>query len=290
MDIENDIPTNESEADSLIESIDTPESSSIADAPPQAEQQAAWQPPTTEIPFRVGDKELKVKWDQLTKWAEMGYGAPTKIGALNKELETWKQKEKTFSELESRYGPIDSYVRQNPQFWQHVVDAYQRREQALTDQSNPLAQTVQSLQQELEDLKNFKSAFEAERTQERVRKEDEEYINEFTGLKKAYPDIDFDSPGEDGKSLEYKVLEYANANGIKKFEPAFLAFYHKELVAREKEGAKQALVKNRVNQAKQGIIGKSSTPTKGVAEYSRNKSYQQLAEEALAELQAGKYG
>lgn len=273
----------EEQADELLSSIESqPESSPIQDAPVAPAQ---WSPPTGEIPFSLGPgKEVKVTWDKLQKWAQMGHSAPNQIGQLNQAIEKFREKEKYWGELDQKYGEVDKYVRQNPQFWDHVTKSYQQRDQLLQDQSNPLAQTVSQLQAQLQELSQFKNSFETQQTEIRHKQEDSQYINTLGETKKAYPSIDFDTPDEMGKSLEYKILEHATKNGIKNFTTAFRDYCHDDLVKIHEEGAKERVVKERQKNAKLGIIGQTPTPTKRMSSEVKGKSYNDLADEAMAEL------
>ncbi len=277
------IPENEEQADELLNQIESPN---------PAEEQPNQETPAPAIPedyaFTVGGKEVKGKWstdrEKLIKWAQMGYEAPTRIGSLTKEIESWKQKETAFKEMESKYGEIDKFVREKPEFWEHVTKAWNERDKLFNDPSNPLASTVQSLQQQMQDLINYKNQVEQERQQTRMAREDGDYQKEFGELKTKYPQIDFVTPDEQGKSLEYKVLEYAQANGIRKFTTAFRDFYHDELVKHHSEQAKENLVKEKQKNTKLGILGITNTPTKRSSDDVRGKSYNDLANEIVAEF------
>ena len=55
--------------------------------------------------------------------------------------------------------------------------------------------------------------------------EDDAYKAEFVAVQKRYPALDFMTKDASGKTLEYKILEYAQEKGIKTFTPAFEAYY-----------------------------------------------------------------
>lgn len=279
--IDNEIPGNEAEADALLESIEAPRVD--PEAAPQANAQAA-PAPSDDYELTVGGKSIKAKRDQVMRWAQQGYDAPNKIGSLTKELETWKQKESKFGEMEKKYGPVDEYVRQNPQFWDHVVKQYEQRGQALADQNNPLAQEIQTLRQNYEALTQQVNPVIQTMQQERMKNEDQAYTQELTTIQKQYPQIDFSTPDENGLSLEYKVLQHATENGIKKFTTAFRDFHHDELMKIQAESAKEQVAKERQKNTKLGILGKSPTPTRQVRNDVRGKSYGDLEREALEEL------
>lgn len=279
MEIENenlDSIETEEQADALLENIDAPESGPIQEEQPQATPDE-WE-------LTVGGKQIKAKRDQIMQWAQMGYDAPNKIRKFTQELEGWKQKEAQFKEWHEKYGPVDEYVRQNPQFWDHVTQSWQNRNQLLNDQSNPLASMVQQLQAQVQDLVQYKSQIEEQRTQAQMQQEDQAYQQTFEDIRKQYPDIDFVTPDDEGKSLEYKVLEHAQNEGIKNFKTAFRDFYHDELVKRSESKAKESVSKEKVKNTKLGILGVTPTPTKRASNDHKGKSWHELADEVKDEL------
>ncbi len=277
---ENYIETEE-QADSLLESVENSDSSPIQDAQPPA--------PVDEFELTVGGKQIKAKRDQLMQWAQQGYSAPGKISQLTKEIEAhkkWRSEfEPKYSEYQKKYDPVDEYVKQNPQFWDHVLKSYEQRNQVLGDQNNPLAPIVTDLQRQVQELIQHKNQFEETQAKTRATQEDQEYNQGLSQFKKDYPDIDFDTPDEEGKSLEYKVLEHAQNEGIKNFKTAFRDFYHDELLKREASKAKENLTREKQKNTKLGILGVTPMPTKGRSTKSiRESSYDDLANEALQEF------
>ena len=269
----------EEQADALLETIEQPATGPIQEEKPQAPQTI------DEFDLTVGGKQIKAKRDQLIQWAQMGYDAPNKIRHLTKELESWKQKESKFQELDQKYGEIDKFVREKPDFWDHVLQSYQQRNQLLQDQSNPLASMVQQLQSQVQDLVQYKNQIEERQAQARVQQEDQSYLQTLEEMRKSYPDVDFVTPDAEGKSLEYKVLEYAQQNGISNFKTAFRDYYHDELVKLAESKAKENLIKEKQKNTKMGILGITSAPTKRASSGNvRNKSYDDIANEALEEL------
>lgn len=272
------------DVDSLLSDIEAPNNEALiepgAQQPAQAAQQAA------DFAFTVGGKEIKLDLmkdrEKLIKWASMGYEAPGKIGELNKKLEGYTQKETQFKEWQDKYGPVDDYVRQNPEFWNHVTQSYQQ--QLAQQQQNPLHPVVGELQKRLEGLEGIAQTFQSERQAQIAKQQDSEYTQEFTTIQKQYPKIDFSTPDESGKSLEYKVLEYASQKGIKEFTPAFRAFYHEELVKHAAEEAKEKIINDKQSKSKLGILGISPTRTTRISDNVKGKSYNDLTNEALAEL------
>ncbi len=271
----------EDQADALLESIDRPDHTPIEDAQPQTQDE--WE-------LTVGGKAIKAKRDQIMQWAQQGYSAPGKISQLSKEIETWKSKwsetEPKYKQLEEKYGPIDQYVREKPEFWDHVVQSFEKRSQLLADDSNPLASMVSDLRTQLQDLIQFKNQVTEERQKSQMQQEDQEYLSTFQSIKSQYADIDFDTPDDEGKSLEYRVLEHAAKEGIKNFKTAFRDYYHDELVKRSESKAKESLVKDKQKNTKLGILGITPTPKRQSEVDTRKMSYDQIAEQIKAEISA----
>ena len=269
---------NDVDVDALLSDISTPTDESAIE--PGAKVEAA--PVINEHEFTVGGKAIKAPIDKILKWASMGYDAPNRIGELNKKLEGYSQKETQYKEWQDKYGPVDEYVRQNPDFWNHVTQSWQQQQQQA--QQNPLHPVVGELQKRLEGLEGIAQTFQQERQEAVMKQQDSQYMEEFSTITKQYPKIDFSTPDESGKSLEYKVLEYAQEKGIREFTPAFRAFYHDELVKNASEEAKEKLVNDKQSKTKLGILGISATPTKRISDNVKGKSYDNLYKEALKEL------
>jgi chromosome segregation ATPase len=264
------------QADALLESIEAPSHEPVGEATPAPQA-------IEEFDLTVGGKQIKAKREQLIQWAQQGYTAPNRISQLTKDLEGWKQKyselEPKYKTYESQYKPIDEYVKQKPEFWDHVLKQWEQRENLLNDTANPGNQVLTELQKQVQDLMQYKQSIENERMNTQIKQEDSQYHSVLEETKKQYADIDFDAPDEDGKSLEYKILEHAQKEGIKNFKTAFRDFYHDELTKRAAAKAKEDLTKNKVKNTKLGILGISPTPTKRTQSDHRGKSYDDIAQE-----------
>ena len=239
-DVDNLVPQTEDDADAILDSIAEPSSSDQFEQVPPPAQEAA-----KEYAFTVGGKEIKAPIDKIIRWAEMGYDAPNKIGSLQKEIESWKQKETQIKEMEERYGVVDKYARENPQWWQHAQSSYEQQQNQLSE-NNPLVSTINELKEQLSGLSSFKDQILQEKQQMQAMQDDEAYI--------------------------------------KKFTTAFRDMLHDDLMKSSEEKAKEKLMSDRVSRTKLGILGASPTPKTRSAEYSKSKSYADLEREALEEL------
>jgi len=277
---EEQVVESEEQADQLIAEA---EGNAPANGPIGEEAQAAPAPAAAEeFSFKFNGKDIKGTRDQILSWAQRGYDAPNKIGELTKKLQEYTAKEPQFKQWQEQFGPVDEYVRKNPDWWQHVNNSWkQLQEQRQADPNNPV---LQNLSQEVSQLKELASTVITERQQKQIEEQDKAYMSEIETVKKQYPMIDLSTPDENGKSLEYKVLEYAQTNGIRKFTTAFRDFYHDELVKINSEQAKEKVAKDKMAKTKLGIIDSSRLPTTRKTDSVRGKTYNQLADEALDEL------
>ena len=262
-----------------------PDMAEAAPAQAQSQSQAAPSPTAQEIEFSWNGKQIKapVTDPRVRQWASQGYDYAQKMADFNRRQQEIAQREQ---ELTGRYGAIDEYVRQNPQFWEHVTQEWQRQQMGgQVDPNNPVVKQLQSLQQEISQVKEFKQTIEQERLQLQRQQEDQALEGEIKSIREQYPDIDLAAPGADGASLEHRVIRHALDNNIKSFRAAFRDLLHDDLVKRAEDRGKEAVSKELQKRQKSGLLGTSPTPTKGLsqAENIKSKSYEALLDEAIAE-------
>ena len=245
-------------------------------APKQPE--AAPAPKVEEYSFIHNGKEIKADRDKLIRWAQQGYDAPNRLGEMNKKLQEYTKKEAQLKEWEQKYAPVQDFVQKNPEFYQkYLAEVEQQRAQI------PVA-VLDPLKQEIDQLKNGFQTLEQERAAEKARQEDEIYQKEVGEIKKQYPKVDFDSKDQSGQSLEYRVLQYAIENGIKKFTTAFRDYYHDNLLKMAEETAKEKAIASKQRSVRQGILDVASYPSrKPTTGYTNSKSYNDLLREAIEE-------
>lgn len=274
----------EESADQLLASIEQP-TPDLMEQPqetaPNQQQQA--QQAAQEYAIKYGGKEIKAPIEKILRWAEQGYEAPQKIGELNKQLEGYKTKEQRLKELEGKYKPVDEYVRENPDWFSYIQSEYQKQQQVKSQ--DPNMPVINELKSMYEQQKSALDTLMKEREESRIKQEDEQYHVNLSNMKKQYPKVDFNSVDDNGKSLEYRVLEYANKNGINNFNTAFKDYYFDDLMKMQSEQAKEKVILDKQANSKLGILGISSAPTpKRTSDSVKGKSYGDLEREALAEL------
>lgn len=266
------------------------------DSQPSGIQEKAPPVDTTpqEYTLKVNGQEIKAPLDKVLQWAQMGYNYPQKAAELKNQQDAWQkqvqEKENYWKETEQKWAPykeVDEFVAKNPDWWTQVQDQYKQKIQSA--ESNP---EIAALKNELAELKKFRDDFKAEKSAEQIAKEDKQLSEEIESTRKSFPNIDFSTPDEDGKSLEMKVLDHAQKMGLDgskpgQFRAAFRDFYHDHLIGKAEEKGKEKVAKDIQSKTKLGILGESPKPSpKGfqVATNVKSKSYNDLMHEALSEL------
>lgn len=226
--------------------------------------------------------------EKLLQWQSLGYNYSQRVGELNKthaqRMAELDEKAKQYQGYD-RYSEIDSYAKQNPDWWQHVQSAYQGRD---TQQINPELQPVLNpLLERLQATESVLSQWQQEKQRQEMEAQDKALDADIQSTREAYPTIDLSAVDPaTGETLELRVLKHARELGTQSFKTAFRDYFHDKLIDMAKSQALETAAKEKQDLAKRGILGKSPTPTKGInpATNFRQKSYDQLTQEALAEL------
>lgn len=283
------------DVDALVSAAESSESHPeipMGDEPARSQQEtqpAASTPQTIqELEFTWNGKPVKVPLNdqRLKQWAAQGYDYGQKMSEFTQAKTQWEAQRAQHDAKVKPYLEIDEYASKNPQWWQKVQEIWKAREQAL-DPSNPLAKELGQLKTETGEMRQYILQQKQKEAAIEQESEDKALESQIESVRKTYPDLDLSAKDpSDGKTLEYKVLEYAHQNGLRSFDQAFKLFNHDRLVKIAEEKAKENLVKEKQKQTKLGLLGQSSTPRKGLqpADGIKNKSYDQLMKEGAEEL------
>lgn len=300
MDTENQSPSQdaaqEEDFDALYDSIVNPKDESALDASTEnAPAIAAKTPIATQAPidpeheYTWSGQKIKAPLSEILRKAGMGHDYSQKMEAFNKERQGWQEKLSLSQKLNEQYGPVDEWVRGNPDKWeklQAVIQAEKAGHGDL-DTNHPLYQKYQELQKTLnEKILPTIEAQEQEKTRLKYEAEDKTLISEIQSIREKYKDLDWATVDESGRSaLERKVCLHASENGFKTFRAAFLDLNHDDLMKRAEERGKGSIANDRARAAKTGLLGQTSAPTQGLraATNIKNKSYDELAREGLEE-------
>ncbi len=270
------------DVDSVLSSIDDSPSSerAMSDTPPEQTPQQT----TPEYEFTWNGKKIKAPVDKLTQWASQGYDYGQKMAEFNRRQAEFQNQSKQVDEIKSKYSEIDEYVKQNPDWWQHVTQTWEQRTKNLGQDPNNIRDLAKTYAEEA--IKPIKDQIAQREQQELFQKQDQELDSQIKSVREQYTDIDFDAVGDDGKTLLYKVLEFGATKNISDFDIAFKAFNHDTLIKRAERRALESQSKEVQKRTKLGILGTSSTPTRTTQDATnyKQKSYNDLTKEALEEL------
>ena len=284
----------EIDVDSLLNEIESPADGIPMSSNEEPTQQVA--EPAAQFDFGQmefdwnGQKIRPESFDKAKTWMQQGYNYSQRAADLNKRQGEFDQRTKHYA----KFDEVDKYVQENPKWWDHVEQAWNTREQHGQPQLDPaLEPIIRPLQEKLSQFETFfgqiqqeRDQIQAERQQEIITKEDQALDAEIDSIRKLYPNIDLNSVDQEGRTLEQRILAHAQEIGTNSFRAGFRDYMHDDLLKTAKTDSLGAAAKSKQVQTKQGILGVSSTPKKGVerAQNVRGKSYDSLVAEALGEL------
>jgi len=293
--IDENTQLSDEQMDELVSRTEEPQNREIPMTREEVAPPARPEPDSYEFQDSAGNK-FKATRDDILKWREQVSGLPQKLQKVNQERQAWETQR---SEWEQRFAPyrqIDEWATKNKDQWERIRESVQKAMQGVQptaeDANNPYLRQMQALESRLQQFEPIIQTL-AQSHQESVKKaEDEKLDQEIRSIQDQYKDLDWKSPDQDGKSLEYKVLEHAQKNGIQNFGTAFRDFYHDQLIARATAQAQQSVAKGVQAKTKLGILGESPIPKKGIAPVKdvKNKSYENIMDEIREEIKQGAYG
>lgn len=283
------------DADALMSTIESGGQVTPSTQTPSAPTPEAAQTPQTpqELAFTWNGKEIKAPIDRITQYAQQGYDYAQKMQAFKAQQAEFEAQQAKISELEARYKPVEEYVSQNPQWWDHVNQQYQQALQGAQNgdpqaiaNAQALKQVLEPIQQKLSQTEQFIQSLQKEKADTARQQQDLALSTEIQSIRDEFKDLDWATVDAEGKNLEFKVLEHAAQTGITNFRAAFRDFNHDRLLKLAEERGKAAVVKERQKQTKLGLLGQSPTPKLGVtqADNIKNQSYDDLLRDGLAEL------
>jgi len=258
--------------------------------------------PQAETPAQSFRKEITVNGEKIVvddeakydQWAQQGRHYSQQMAELNQQRQAWEQEKADMQSRLNRYQEVDSYAKENPEWWNHVEQNYNSRDAGqLTPE---IKAALEPVLKDFSEVKEFANKLQIERQEELAKKEDEALKQEVSNLSKEYPEIDFTAAGQDGQSFELQILKHAEAQGIPSFRAAFLDYHQGQLQkiyeARGRKAAEDAIAQR----AKQGILGRTQAPTQANTDMlvnPRNKSWDDVlseAKEAMSILQNNNQG
>jgi len=240
-----------------------------------------------EYTLKINGKEIKAPLDKLTQWAQQGHD-------YGQRMQEFNAKQKEYDQKYGLYSQIDEFAKSNPDWWASVQESYnsrdsfgQKPDNAQNGQAvpNEFDAKFGALEKEIADLKKFKTDWHLSQESAAKAKSDDELKVQIESVGKQYSHIDLNELDESGQSLQKRVIDYAIENGIGNFKNAFLLLNHDRLLKHAETLGREKLSKGIQAKSKLGLLGTTPTPIKGLTQATdvRNKSYNELLEEALKE-------
>jgi hypothetical protein len=236
----------------MIESVSTPE---------PAQQQAAPDPMSVEYEYEARSGKVKEPLSMILKRAKLGYHYAQDVEQHRQAVSAWEKQRQAEEEALKEYREIGDYAKQNPDWANHWKTAWEQRA-AYATQSIPAqgqAQAgefnieahpfVKALNDRLANAEKFVSTYQQRESDAKLRESIE-------ATKKEFPNINFNEADEEGRSLEYRVFQHAQQNGIPNFRSAFRDYHFDQLVAKKAEAAKEEVAKAAANDKRHGILGR----------------------------------
>lgn len=232
-------------------------------------------PVIPEFEFSYKGKQIKTKFDdpKLKTWVSQGYDYGQKIQEFSQQQKEFEENKNKISQIEARYKDLDQWATQNPDKWNSLFETWKKTQSEGGSQASIPPEIIQKL----EKYDQYFQKLEQKEQQETIQREDSELDAEIKSVREEYPHLDFTAPIHDGKSLEFKVVEYASQKGIKSFADAFYAFNHKNLFKLAEEKGKEAVSKDIQKKTKLGLLGKTPTPTRSMSQPDvKTQSYEDI--------------
>jgi hypothetical protein len=280
--------TNEPTSDQILSEINTTTttepSAETTPAPTQSAPTQTQQTPTAQqiLEYQALGKTVKEPIDMVLKRASMGYDYAQKMEQFKKEQEAFQNERNRLAEQESKWKPIDEYARQNPEWEKHVRESWEKRDAIASGKYNDLDPVIA---EKLARADKFINQYENDLQVKRKETEDAVLMNSIMEVQKQHPDIDFKASDDQGRTLEYRILEHANRNGINSFKAAFRDLMFEDIMSRKEVAAKEAVAKELAERTKTGLLGKTQAPIldKGPANV-RSKSWEEIKNMAINEF------
>ena len=227
-----------------------------------------------EFEYQANGKTVKEPIDMILKRASQGYNYAQHMQEVKTQAQQIQEREAKALALETKYGEIDKYAQEHPEWNDHLHKTWESRFDVTGGQTqeNPQAANIPSqFLNEFNDMKAVVDTIKAERA-------DQAYQSSLDKVQQTYPDVDFKATDPDtGMSLEQQVLNFAQENGIQRFEPAFKAFYADKLIEKARLEAKDQMAGDLKQRSKAGLLGTSQAPAQGNANMDFPANYKNMS-------------
>ncbi len=265
------------DVDSLLAGIygggDNPSQSESPAASPEPSPPQA--PQFKEFEFNHGGRPIKISENdpRHSQWLSQGYDYGQKMEAFNSERQNWDKSKQEWEQNWSKYREIDSFARENPDWWNKVDQSFQQQTSGAgnvpPEVKSYLDQALQPIAQDIPLMKQFLQEMQTQKMEVEQKKADTQLDEAVKSIQTKYPDLDLSAKDETGYSLEQRVINHAMQNGFPTFRAAFLDYYHDHLEQIAEARGKEAIMKDMKNRQKMGLLD-SNTPTPGRTDFVPN--------------------
>jgi hypothetical protein len=230
-------------------------------------------------------KEIGLDDDAYQNYAQKGYDYDKKMHDFRVERKLFAKEREQFEERFKELEQINEFAKSNPQFEQLIqqewarVQSGEQRNLEPQDQMQILQHQVTQLQAQLAkqtESAESRRAAEMEATQEGA-------IGQF---KEEHPFLDWETKDEQGFTLEDRVGNAMLDQGVRDFGVMAKAMLMDKIIAHKTMAGKEQAAKKIQEGHRLGLgkVTKESQAKVKPAEDIRNKSYGDLAAEAIAEF------
>ncbi len=277
------------EIDDLMSSIENPsDSSEIPMSAPEVQEQEVVQEAAPEpqmVSLNVNGEQVQVPQDRALQWAQQGRDYAQKMEAFKQQQSEFENRQNEFNQQFETYKNIDQYAKDNPEWWDHVNNQWENGE-ALPSSSEEMENKIAELTDLVLTQNEKLQLIENERTQAQHTKEDAELDGQIQDIREKYPNLPWDAVDQQGRNLEQQVIDHALETNAGTFQMAFRDLMFDNLVGLEREKAKETMVKQAATNKLSKLTQPSNTDRIQPAQNIKSKNWNDLLEEAVAEVNA----
>jgi len=285
----------ELDVDALIAEIGSPDAApeapgegTISDAQAEtAEGAAADKADSTEAGRTLSykGKELSLDDDKYKAYAQKGYDYEKKMHDFRVERKLFEREKSESKDKYSELKEINDYAEANPQFQKLIQDQWALIQSGQGQQMEPQTE-VQVLKHQMAQLMETMSSQKENMEARRVAEMEATQEGTIAKYREEHSSMDWESKDDEGQTLEDRIGHAMLDNGVKDFRIMADSLLLKEHMSRTALAGKESAAKGiqKANKLGLGKVTAESQAKVKQAEDISKKSYDQLMQEAIAEM------
>jgi hypothetical protein len=287
------------DTDSILAEVEQQKSETVTGTQVNPEVAKVTSKPDVFATINYKGQMVPLTQSQTIDFAQKGKDYETKMSEYRKSNEELVDRIAKVDNWESRYAhqeKINQFYAQNQDLYQNLVSEFEKKSKGYIDDNVNIPPEVKNelstLRGELASIKDGYNAFKQEKEASELSRIQTGIIEDFQKMQKEFNFLDWNAKDEDNIQLQDHILKFANDNGIDDVELATMKYCKDKILEHYKEAGKKEALEAIKDNAKAGVVTVSGTPRKGVkpARTDTNKSFDELAKEAIAEVEQGAYG